>query len=63
VKTGNPNGEGLPFWPQMDTKDGYQVMHLNGWDVHASADPTRAQQEFLDTHSRPARPASASGTQ
>jgi len=30
VKAGDPNSKGLPFWPQMDTKDGYQVMHLSG---------------------------------
>jgi para-nitrobenzyl esterase len=47
AKTGNPNGAGLPNWPQYDAKSGYQVMHLR---THAAAapDPHRARYEFLD---------------
>ena len=50
VKTGNPNGGGLPNWPKSDSKDGYQVMHLSGKNIHATADPVRERYEFLDTH-------------
>jgi len=53
VKTGDPNGKGLPRWPALDSKDRFQVMHLGGKNVHASADWTRARYEFLDTHSKP----------
>ena len=28
VKSGNPNGTGLPEWPKYDNPDHYQVMHL-----------------------------------
>jgi para-nitrobenzyl esterase len=50
VKTGNPNGGGLPNWPKSDNKDGYQVMHLSGKNIHASADSVRGRYEFLDAH-------------
>ena len=63
VKTGNPNGKGLPEWPKLDSQDGYQVMHLNGENVHAEADRTRARYEFLDLPSAPKPTASpGSGT-
>lgn len=46
AKTGNPNGPGLPDWPQYQKHDGYQVMRL---DAHAAAGPDRhrARYEFL----------------
>ncbi|MGO8670653.1 MAG: carboxylesterase/lipase family protein [Capsulimonadaceae bacterium] len=47
ARTGNPNGEGLPDWPQY-TKSGYQVMHLIGSSSHAGADTLRDRYEFLD---------------
>ncbi len=50
VKTGNPNGSGLPNWPKSDSKDGYQVMHLSGKNMHATADGVRGRYEFLDAH-------------
>ena len=53
VKTGNPNGGGLPDWQPYDNKDGYQVMHLSGKDIHAAADKVRGRYEFLDAHSAP----------
>jgi para-nitrobenzyl esterase len=50
IKTGNPNGSGLPNWPKCDSKDGYQVMYLSGKNIHASADAMRGRYEFLDAH-------------
>jgi para-nitrobenzyl esterase len=50
VKTGNPNGNGLPNWPKSDSKDGYQVMHLSGKNIQAGPDTRRGRYEFLDAH-------------
>jgi len=47
AKTGNPNGPGLPVWPQYHSGDGYQVMHLSA-DPGATPDADRARYEFLD---------------
>jgi para-nitrobenzyl esterase len=47
AKTGNPNGPGLPVWPQYHSGDGYQVMHLSA-DPGAAPDADRARYEFLD---------------
>jgi para-nitrobenzyl esterase len=48
AKTGNPNGGGLPDWPKYDSKNGYQVIHLSGKKIHASAETVRGRYEFLD---------------
>ena len=57
IKTGNPNGPGLPNWPAYSKKDGYQVMRLIDSNSHAAPDTTRPRYEFLDTHPPAALPA------
>jgi para-nitrobenzyl esterase len=44
IKTGNPNGPGLPAWPAYDGKDGFQVMRL---DVESRASPETARPRYL----------------
>ena len=50
IKTGNPNGPGLPNWPASSRGDGYPVMHLIDSNSHAAPDALRPRYEFLDTH-------------
>ena len=48
IKTGNPNGPGLPSWPAYDSKDEFRIMRL---DVESRAEPEstrRARYLFLD---------------
>jgi para-nitrobenzyl esterase len=51
IKTGNPNGSGLPDWPAYDAKGGYLRMRI---DVVSKAEPEpdRARYEVLDAISR-----------
>jgi para-nitrobenzyl esterase len=50
AKVGDPNFNGSPNWPKYSSADSFQVMHLSGRDMHASADATRSRYEFLDSH-------------
>ena len=47
IKTGNPNGTGLPTWPAAKVGPGEQVLHI---DVKTRVEPDqhRARYEFLD---------------
>jgi para-nitrobenzyl esterase len=51
AKNGNPNGAGLPKWPQNEKQDGYQVMHLiegPHTSPHAAKDTVRARYELIE---------------
>lgn len=47
IKTGNPNGAGLPEWPQASAGEGSRLMILNLPSAAASA-TDHARQQFLD---------------
>jgi para-nitrobenzyl esterase len=51
VKTGNPNGPGLPTWPAANQDDPVQVMRIDV-DSHLEPDNHRARYLLLDTFSR-----------
>jgi para-nitrobenzyl esterase len=48
VKTGNPNGTGLPQWPAASSGATAQFMRIDV-DSHAEADRTRERYMFLDS--------------
>jgi para-nitrobenzyl esterase len=45
IKTGNPNGKGLPNWPGFSTKQKLII----GVDTHPAPDSERPRYEFLDS--------------
>jgi para-nitrobenzyl esterase len=51
AKTGNPNGPGLPDWPEYKRESGFPVMHLNA-AAAAAPDTQRARYELLDDQAR-----------
>ena len=48
VKTGNPNGDTLPQWPDSNSANQYQILYLSAAGIHAAADSLRGRYEFLD---------------
>jgi para-nitrobenzyl esterase len=47
IKTGNPNGQGLPTWPAAVEKDGGLLRQVIGVDTHTRVDQNAARYEFL----------------
>ncbi|MFC5583210.1 carboxylesterase/lipase family protein [Rhodanobacter terrae] len=47
IKTGNPNGPGLPHWPAAAPKDGGLLRQAIGADTHTRVDHDVARYEFL----------------
>jgi para-nitrobenzyl esterase len=47
IKTGNPNGPGLPEWPAYSANKGYMRMRL-GVESKAEPEPDRARYLVLD---------------
>ena len=52
VKTGNPNGRGLPEWPPYSSSNGYQRMRIDV-DSHAEPETDRARYLALDGEAHP----------
>lgn len=46
AKTGNPNGKGLPEWPEYQAESGYKLLYL-GPKSEANKDDQRGRYEFL----------------
>jgi para-nitrobenzyl esterase len=47
IKTGDPNGTGLPHWPAVAPKDGGLLRQAIGADTHSFVDHKAARYEFL----------------
>jgi para-nitrobenzyl esterase len=44
IKTGNPNGLGVPYWPAVDNTKTVEVMHIN---VMTGAEPEQHHERYL----------------
>lgn len=44
IKSGDPNGTGLPHWPPMTSNKVMQIMHI---DVHTYAEPEKNRERYL----------------
>ena len=54
VKTGDPNGAGLPEWPKYSAEDGYKLMRI---DVVSGAEPEPHRDRYTTLDSIAAKPA------
>jgi para-nitrobenzyl esterase len=52
IKTGNPNGAGLPEWPAYQAGDNYRIMRIDA-ESHALPEPYRARYLALDAAREP----------
>ena len=53
VKTGDPNGTGLPAWPKYSADDGYKLMRI---DVVSGAEPEPHRDRYVTLDSIAAKP-------
>jgi para-nitrobenzyl esterase len=53
IKTGNPNGPGLPEWPTYRPDSNYQLMRI---DVELQAGPEAHRDRYLALDAAAARP-------
>jgi para-nitrobenzyl esterase len=52
IKTGNPNGSGVPLWPAANSGKSEKIMHIDV-NTRAEEDTTRERYEWLDQFYNP----------